>query len=385
MAGAATITAPKREAKSGEKKVIATVPFVRASFPRREPFFDKTILLTTSDQDQGTIDIPAIGYLRSLYWELDASGGTGGTPAVTATEDAPWTTLKNIMLTEPNGSPIVQFNSGYDMHLAHKWGGYRKFADFKADPNYTAIGATFATYAYHTRMPIELNERDGLGSLPNQNSAATFKLKFTVAKVADIATGTLPTTLPSVRIRIYTEAWDQPDIQSGGQTNALTPPAMGTTQFWTSQVINYNSGYQTLRLTRMGNFLRNLIFIPRRTSGTRANGGSDWPDELRLVKDTRPLDIIQKDAWEHQMSERTGYGQAHGSTVPALDSANGLDAGVWVYDFTHEWDGQLGYENRDLWDPTIGSTRYELQGTFANAGSLTVLTNDVSVAGQVFV
>jgi hypothetical protein len=42
-------------------------------------------------------------------------------------------------------------------------------------------------------------------------------------------------------------------------------------------------------------------------------------------------------------------------------------------------------ENRDLWLPTLGSTRLELQGSFGGAGVLTVLTNDVAIAGSVFI
>ena len=85
------------------------------------------------------------------------------------------------------------------------------------------------------------------------------------------------------------------------------------------------------------------------------------------------------------MYERTGFGGALGATVPANDTAQGLDNGVFVYDFCHEFDGSIGRENRDLWLPTLGSTRLEVQGSFANAGTLTVLTNDVAIAGSVFI
>jgi hypothetical protein len=105
---------------------------------------------------------------------------------------------------------------------------------------------------------------------------------------------------------------------------------------------------------------------------------------MTLYLDTRPLDIVERNNWKNQMYERTGFGGSVGATTPAADSAQGLDNGVFVYDFTNEFDGTLGRENRDLWLPTQGSTRLELQGSFANAGTLTVLTNDVAIAGTVF-
>lgn len=373
--------------RGGDRQVMPTVPFIRASAEHREPAgIDISRQLTVSDQDLGVFDIPAYGYVRRIVILVVATGGTGGAPAVTATEDAPWTTLKNIALTEPNGAVLSQYNSGFDAHLANKWGGYRHpiGSDFKASPTFTNFGTTFASYQYMTAIPVEIDLRSGLGALPNQNAAATFKLRLTLAKVADIATGTLPTTLPTVRVRAFAECWDQPEIQTAGATNQINPPALNSTQFWTSQVYAVASGQNTIRLTRVGNYVRNLIFVLRRTAGTRANGSSDWADPLTLYLDTRPLDIIEINNWKHQMFERTGFGGSVGATTPAADAAQGLDSGVFVYDFCHEFDGTLGRENRDLWLPTLGSTRLEIQGSFANAGSLTVLTNDVAIAGNVF-
>jgi hypothetical protein len=381
-------TAQSSRGRGGQQQaVMPVIPFIRASAEHREPAgIDVSRLLTTADQDLGVFDIPAYGYVRRIVILVTAAGGTGGSPAVTNTEDTPWTTLKNIALTEPNGAVLSSWTSGYGTHLSCKWGGYKNpvGADFKASPTFAAIASTFASYAYMTAIPVEINLRDGLGSLPNQNAAATFKLRLTLAKVADIVGGTLPSTLPTVRVRAFAECWDQPEAQTAGAPNQLTPPAMNTTQFWTEQTYAVASGNNTIRLTRVGNYVRCLILVLRRTSGTRANGQSDWADPVTLYLDTRPLDIIEKNNWLHQMYERTGFGGAVGTTVPANDSPQGLDNGVFVYDFMHEFDGLLGRENRDLWLPTLGSTRLEIQGSFANAGTLTVYTNDVAIAGNVF-
>lgn len=374
------------------QQVLPMVPFIRASAEHREPGgIDVSRVLTTSDQDLGVFDIPAYGYVRRIVILVTASGGTGGSPAVTNTEDTPWTTLKNISLTEPNGAVLSQFNSGYDLHLANKWGGYRHAlgADFRASPTFTMFTSTFASYQYMTSIPVEINLRDGLGALPNQNAAATFKLRLTLAKVADIAAGTLPTTLPTVRVRAFAECWDQPESSTAGATNQVTPPAVNTTQFWTTQVYNVVTGQNTIRLTRVGNYIRNLILILR-DNGSRANGDADWPDPMYFYLDTRPLDIIERNNIKHQMYERTGYGgqyaTASAQVAPLNDLARSLDNGVFVYDFMHEFDGTLGQENRDLWLPTLGSTRLEWQGVFGSmtSGTLTVLTNDVAIAGSVW-
>ena len=382
-----------RRGNTNGQQVMPVVPFIRASAEHREPCgIDVTRqLLTSGAQDLGVFDIPAYGYVRSLVLVVTATGGTG-TPVFA--EDGPFSALQNVALTEPNGAVIAQFNSGYDLMLANKWGGYANVLG--ADPRMAPSTSTDATgnFSFVLRIPVELSGRDGLGSLPNQNAAATFKLRMTLATGAAGTTAanlysTVPTAQPTVRVVAYLEAWDQPEVSVAGMTNQVTPPAMNTTQFWSTQIFNVSAGQQTIRLTRVGNYVRNIIFTLRRAAGTRANGQSDFPDPSTLILDARPLDVVSKTLWLEQMYRRTGFGaRAQGAATTAAvtaDTAGALDNGVFVYDFTHEFDQSLGQENRDLWLPTLGSTRLELQGSFANAGVLTVLTNDVAIAGTVFV
>lgn len=383
VSAAATTGGPAVQTSNRQAQAapVAVNPFIRASSEHREPLgLDVSRTLTGSDQDLSVFDVPAIGYVRSLFLVVQATGGAG--TGVVAGEDSPWNVIKNIAFTEPNGAQIVQYNSGYDLYLVNKWGGYRspEGADPKASPTFSAPAATGGNFQFVLRIPIELNLRDALGALPNQNSASTFKLRLALSGSAAVYT-TAPATLPSVRVRGYLEAWDQPEATSlDGSANATTPPAMDTTQFWTTQILNVNAGNQTLRLSRVGNYIRNLILVFRRGGTSRANGDADFPDPLTIQLDTRPLDIVERNNFRHQMYERSGFG---GSGV-ANESPKGLDNGVFIYDFMHEFDGVLGRENRDLWLGTLGSTRLELQGSFANAGTLTVLTNDVAVSGPVF-
>lgn len=368
--------------KPAPEQVRGTVPFIRASSEHREPAgIDVTRQISASDQDLSIFDIPAYGFVRSIVLLVEATGGAGS--SVTSHEDGPWNVIKNIALTEPNGSVIQQFNSGHDLFLANKWGGYRNAvgADPRKSPVYSAIAAASGNFRFLLRIPVEINLRDALGSLPNQSAAATFKLRLSLAAAAQVYGGTVPSTLPNIRVRAFLEAWDQPEDSAAGQANQTMPPAMNTTQFWTTQVLPYQAGLNTLKFSRVGNYIRNLILVTRRSGTSRANGEADFPDPATLYLDTRPLDIIEKYNWLHQMYERSGFGAA-GS---ANEAAGGLDNGVRVYDFTHEFDGSLGQENRDLWLPTLTSTRLELQGTFTNSGTVTVITNDVAVSGEVFI
>lgn len=380
---ATTVGGTSQSTDSGKSNgPVATVPFIRASAQHREPTgTDVSKTMTSSDQDLGVFDVPAYGYVRSIVILVEGTGATKGTNTVAAQEDAPFSAIKNIALTEPNGAVLSQFNSGYDLFLANKWGGYRDAlgADPRNSPVFSDVD-TNGNFTFLYRIPVELNLRDGLGSLPNQNAAATFKLRLTLAGSGDVYSTVPQGGLPTVKVRTYLEAWDQPEESTAGMVNQITPPAMNTTQFWSTQVFTVSSGQQTIRLTRVGNYLRNLIF-KFESSSSRSTGESKLPDPATLYLDTRPLDIIEKNNWKQQMFERTYFGQSGTSA----DGAGGLDNGVRVYDFMHEFDGTLGRENRDLWLPTLGSTRLELQGSFGAAGTLTVLTNDVSIAGNVFI
>lgn len=351
----------------------AVVPFIRASAKHRERFHDQTKTVTTSDQDLGVIDVPAFGFMRSVLLHVTASGGDAGASTVAADPDAPFSVLKNVTLSEPNGATITAWNKGHDLYVAHKYGGYR----FRQDPRkagFTDVDAG-GNFEFFVRVPVELNQRSGIGSLPNQNSSATYKLGLTVSKASDIY-GTSPDTLPDVRVRAWLESWEQPQRQSAGMVNAVVPPAVNTTQYWSPQTFNVNSGEQGVRLTRMGNYLRNLVFVTRDTNGARSN--NIIPDLTTFFLDARPLDQLQHEQWRVQMYERYGYEEG------SLDTAGNQDTGVYVYDFAHEFTGQVGHENRDLWLETLGSTRFEVQGQFGAGGIMHVYTNDVSVAGVVF-
>lgn len=382
------ITAPPHGAPRtrGNQPAVATVPFIRASAEHIESTgIDVSRVLTTSVQDLGVFDIPAYGFLRGLTIVVSATGGAGA--GVAGNEDAPFNCLQNIALTEPNGAQLSAFNSGYDLYLAMKWGGYGyvRGADAKASPVYSPIAAATGNFSFLLRLPVELSGRDGLGSLPNQNAAATFKLRMQLAAAATIYSTVPATTLPTVRVRVFQQAWDQPNPSDGNAANQVAPPAVNTTQFWSTQVYTISAGAQTIRLTRVGNWVRNLILCFRRGGTSRANGQADFPDPMTMLVDARPTEILERNNLAQQMFERSGFGGAVGTVFPAYDAPNGLDNGVFVRDFTHEFAGSLGGENRDLWLPTLGSTRLELQGSFANAGTLTVITNDVAIAGNVFI
>lgn len=375
----ATITAPAASPSKGPADKDSTakllVPFTRAAKEHTEQFMDVTTgLITAATVPLQPVDIPAYGFARGITLLVTATGGVG---AATAHPDAPFSAIHEVSISDVNGQPIVGPISGYDLYLLNKYGGYH-LNDPKLSPAFANTIAASGNFTFKVWIPLEISQRDALGALGNQNAASTYKLRITQAATTGVYTVNPATTLPSMRFRAWLDAWTQPlatDLH--GNPQATVPPAHGTTQFWSkSSLALAGAGAQTFRQTRVGNQIRNIILVARDVAGLRTN--APVPDPLTLSWDTRVLHERNQLMWKDQMSRRTGY-------TAALDAAGGLDTGVYLEDFCHEFDGSLGYELRDGWLSTTQSTRLDFTGNWLAAGTIFALVNDVSPAGEVFV
>ena len=370
---ATTLAGAPADKKAAPAVSPLLVPFVRAAQEHVEQFMDISTLIGAAGTQLQPLDIPAYGFMRGVFIEVTTTGGTGA--AAVYKGDGPFSALTDISIIDVNGAPIVGPLDGYDVFLIDKIGGYRKLPiSAKAHPDYLA--PTTGNFTFLLYVPIEVGGRDGLGSLANANAASSYKLKVTIAPKGNVFT-TDPTTLPTVRVKAWLDAWTQPTPEDlTGKAQATQPPAHGTTSYWSKTVFNIAAGQQTLRLPRVGNYLRNLVFIYRDATQVRNKG--NFPAQFDLYWDTRLLKSYGQSVWRGQMSQRYGL-------VGADEAANGLDTGVYVEDYAHEFDGSPGFEMRDGWLPTSQSTRLDVLGNFGAVGTLTVLTNDVSPAGEVFV
>lgn len=368
MAGSAAQVTTPGDGGPGAAPVIPSVPFVRASYQHTEPAdLDRTLTaLTASSQLIGPVDVPAYGYFRSLLILVQATGGAGA--AAVAQADAPWSAIGEIVLHDVNGAPIVGPFTGYDLYLAHKYGGYAFQDDPVSSPAYSAVAVTGNT-SFLLRVPVEIADRDALGSLPNMNASSTYKLRITAAPNTSVYS-TQPTTQPAWRFRAWAECWAPPSANNDlGQPQAVTPPAMGTTQMWTKFQDDIANGFNNVRFQRVGNLIRNLVLVYRNTSAARTETG--LPTDLQLFVDGR---LLTNEA----LLVRRHYTRERGSSTAALDT------GVIVLDYCHDFDGKVGGEMRDNYLQTSTSTRLELQATFSAAGSLEILTNDIAPVGDIW-
>lgn len=360
--------APAHSAK--DQPTVPVNPFVRASLKHTEPFVDSSLVINANTQQQGPFDVPAYGFLRSMVLLVQATGGVGGGATVAKKEDAPFSVLRDLTLSDVSGAPLVGPINGYDLYLINKWGAYRFVTDPALYPIYSdvAVGAAASgNFAFLLRLPVEVTSRDGLGALGNGSASSTYKLAYSIAPSTEVYSTAPATTLPTVRVRGWLEAWTLPQgADLLGRPNETQPPALGTTQFWTATPYVVNAGDQRVGLKRTGNWLRTLIFVQRNAAGTRTT--TDLPDPLRVEIDGKTLHNVGRDLIRQWNVEDHG--------IPAAS----LDNGVLVLSMSQDETNKAGNERRDQWLPTTQASRIEVLGTFGNAGTMRVLTNDIAPA-----
>lgn len=340
--------------------------------------YDESKLMTAGSQDFPVLNIPPAGFLRGLVVRVEAI--TAGNAAATAfTEDGPFIALDTITLEDVNSAPIVGPINGYDLYVINKYGGYTHNDDPKNQPRFlatTGAGATGGSFRFVLRVPVELVNRDALGSMPNKSGTAMYKLRMRLSPSATIY-ATAPTALPTVNVKVQQVDWWDPDATDlRGRPLAQNPPAVQTTQYWVKNTWSVPAGALRQQLERVGYLIRNLIFILEDTAGARSVGETDFPDPFTLLFEANILVQRLKDVWTWNIAQQYGYGGA------TFDAAGARDNGVFVEPFCLDFGLKPGAETRRGYLPTSSAARVEAQGTIGGAGAhtLTVLTNDVAPA-----
>lgn len=363
---------------------VATLPFVRSSFRHTEQFWDRTQIVTTAPIALGPVDVAPFGYARSILLIVETStDGTAGAGVLQANGDGPFSVLRDISVTDVNGQNLVGPFNGYDLFLANLFGGYAWNPDPRTLPDYEY---SLTRISFTLRIPFEVTQWDAYGSIPNMNAASTYKLNVSLAAGVSVYS-TAPTTFPTLRIRAVLEAWALPQSQDlNGAPQEQRPPAVNTTQFWTKNNQVIASGDQSLRIQRMGNLIRQILFVNRDASGVR-KALSDIGDPIRITWDNRDLMIHPQRYHETWLAEMYNPNMFPNRADTALDddaTTNGEPrylVGVFPLPFHDDQDGHPGNENRNLWLPTVESQGLYFRANFATAGSVDILVNDVVPAG----
>lgn len=365
LAGAVVAAQPgvAPTAPADAARAVAMIPFVQAAHEHVEGAFATIAVVPGANGlDNGPFDVPAYGYIRHIRLEVIATGGTMG--AGVAAADYPWNLIERLSLLDVNGTPIYELD-GYASLWANIVGGYVFEQDPRGLPGFAGGGVNAQ---FTLRVPVEINHFDGLGSISNQNAAASYKLVVRTRPSAQLFS-TAPTTVPTFTIRCYLEAWSLPnEVDLAGRPQEQYPPMHGTSQYWSSTSFASLAGANRIGLTRLGNMIRNIVVIARNNvivAGVGTRDDTVFPDPVTLKWDANDL---------RQESQR---GVIENMSEKIVDLVT-RDAGVFFYSFSHSELGRAGDGPPSLWLQTVQSSRVEIQGNATTAGALQVITNDVA-------
>jgi hypothetical protein len=345
------------QTNGGQPAMSAALPFASSAHEHVEPAFSLSQALSTATFPFNPVDIPAYGYLRHVLLECTVTGPSAGT----AVADGPWSGLSSIVLQDVNGANIFGPMDGYASYVSNLLGGYANRQNPLDSPLYDVSTAYLPKF--YLRVPVEVSRSDGFGALANQNAAANYKLSLTANILAGLLTAVTGTA--TLNVRGWLEAWTLPAPTSDrGIPQAQAPPLLGSGQYWSARTQVVSAGSNTVGLTRVGNYIRALGFIGRDNSGVRTN--ASLPDPFQFNWDGMAIVNTSQGYMRNYLFEKTNG---------ALTVPTGVLALLYNYGGAA---GDIGNDPSTLWLPTMQSSRLEITGTWAGAGTMQILTNEIA-------
>jgi hypothetical protein len=350
------------------------IPFTAAAHRYREKIFTVVQALGAAAVDISPPGgaIKSYGYMRRLRLEI-SSPATGTSTPLAA--DAPWNIISQISVTQPNGEELFggPTFSGLHAFIASKHQGVFLNDDPSTLPSFVNSATT---PRFVLPIGFEMNAANGLGSLPNQDFSAPWKLQVTANTQANV--WTTVTSTNSIQEDVFLEAWTVPSPSNPLNpqiAQQVAPPLLGSLNKWTVQqyVVPASSSFNVL-LSRKGNAIRNLVCIVTGTAGARQTL-ANFPDPLSVRWDgvviranDRPL-LIVDDEYNTQGGEAgaTPNTPLTGVMTFKMSDLTGIDA----------QGAATGFGMDAFWG-TVQSSTIEIDGTWGGSAlALQVLTNDV--------
>ena len=274
-----------------------TIPFIVGSNCYREsPFFTTSMQLGAASQEFVNNVTPG-GFLRGVTMQVTSTGGVIGAGVLAG--DVPYSILQSCTLEDISGGPVLYPMGGFQYAMIQKY-----LRPWDGDPGKHPTFSATINPAFTLRFFAEV--KDTLGVLANTDARAQYRFRFTLAAGNQAGpfglTTTAPTTQPTVTVKLYIEAWAQPDLQDLlGNPIQQIPDGVVCSRFVMHEQPQITGANNVVRHTLVGNEIRGLLWIVRngdanktRTDLTDANAGAmDFRlDARRLWKQT-PSQLIE--------------------------------------------------------------------------------------------
>jgi hypothetical protein len=364
--------------KNGKAQVVAARPFVTGTRTLESEVYTQTVTQNTGTQALTPYEFQVDGYLAGAIITVTATAATNAA-TVAFKADGPFAVLSSIIFEDIGGKQVLGPITGWNLYVLNRFGGFVYNADIKANATYSVTsgaGASGGSYRFAMRLPIQVRRRDGMGALPNRNASATFKIKMVISPIADVYS-TAPTNAPSINVQVEQHGWATSDNRDyKGSAVAPTPNGVGSLMYTDLETIQLGAGKFNQRMSTFGGLLRLLVFELRDSTGSRAQGESDWPTLFEVEIDKVKVYSRSPVVWDTLMAEDYGLSNTAESATATNTKINGVKVLHWLDDFGL----QPGAENSFRYQPVTPSTAIQLSGSVGGSGAhtLTVLKNYMS-------
>jgi len=359
--------------------VARPYPFPVGVYESGTQDYDQVATMAATPTQMQIWNISPTGWLRGLWFSFSMT--TAGNAATVVFNGDPtgggFCGVQKVTLFDLGGEAVITL-FGHEWLLVNKFGGYFDVGDPRADITFSqtaGAGATGGSFHHMLYMPLEAVARDGLGVVQNESKPG-WKVELWMDQTTQTYT-TAPTTPGQMRVRGFPDSYTEPAAAApNGRPFAQTPPLPGTLQYWKSENDAKPAGNAKMDLTNGVGFpIRNIFYYARGAADSlRATGDTNWPDPAPLLLGTVNYFTRSKLLWISKMSRAYGLSSL-GATVPAVDTAQGRETGVFPVWFTADLTGQPGNELRFRYLDTQVNSLIRLTGSNGAAITMFALTN----------
>jgi hypothetical protein len=374
-------------AAPADRAATPRIPFPRAARMKTNLSFSLgPITVGASAVPFGPIQVPANGYLRALNLEFVVSTtGNAATVALATPTDAPFSHIQQISVTTSSGDALIVPIDGYALAMVQKYGVFGQespYSDPRTDPTFaaptTGAGATAGSSTFRLRIPFEIDQSTGFGSLPNLAANRSYYVQGIFNTLASVFS-TPPNGTTTITVTATAEYWSVPnDTNAQGDPQETAPAGNGSFSVIQSETIPVNAGTGIYQMHNVGNVIRSIIMIYRDGSGIRIADASA-PGVFELVLNNDLLFYQTRNEFKRQIAN-AGFGAAYGAVAAAQDTAQGQDRGVWPFvQFLAPGQAAIrGDGSRNQYLPTLDATLIQIRGTsWGTTGTLQVITNSI--------
>lgn len=229
-------------------------------------------------------------FLRGLRLIVRSSGGVLGAGVLAG--DAPFSLFSSLGIQNTDGAEILyQVINGY---AYAQWSRFFRpwLRDLAAGYDYSnSVNPSFTQF-------LQPEVRQQLGVLENTDSRSQYRFGMNIAPSTALFS-TAPTTVPTVSVTPYFDAWAQPDnTDLEGVPNQRIPPGANLQTKTRHQVFTLNGAGadNTLLSTLTGNAIRAAMLIVRDSNGNRQDYLSNpiqWTIDARNLGTLSPDIVFQ--------------------------------------------------------------------------------------------